>query len=112
LVPLTATKTADGTATSYTAVSPSDTTATAYEIQSADGLARFAQSVTPLKSVLQMVNSMMAALGNQVEKDLLTEATTAPTDSMSTNATPLSLTVMRPLVRCSAATRSSLADGF
>jgi hypothetical protein len=74
-----ATKTADGTTTSYATLSPSDVTATAYEIQSAVMVSRFAQAVTPVKSALQMVNSLMAALANQVEKDLVTEATT-PTD--------------------------------
>jgi hypothetical protein len=90
-----ATKTADGTTTSYATLSPSDVTATAYEIQSAVMVSRFAQSVTPVKSALQMVNSLMAALANQVEKDLVTEAVTTPTDVISTTATPLSLSVIR-----------------
>lgn len=90
-----ATKTADGATTVYTAVSPGDVTATAYEIQSAVQVSRFAQAVTPLKSALQMVNSLMAALANQAEKDLLAEACTAPTAVISTTGTALTLSVMR-----------------
>ncbi len=89
------TKTAEAVATSFTALSPVNASTTAYEIQVAVELTKSAQVGSPIRSVQMLSETLMDGLAKQIETDLVAAATSGPVDSVSSNVTALSLSVIR-----------------
>lgn len=95
ITPITATATADGTDTSFSTITPSNASATAYEIQAAISLSTFAQAVSPVKNLDQLMDTLNMALIDKIETDLVTESTAGPADNVSSNATAFDASVAR-----------------
>jgi hypothetical protein len=92
---MTAVKVIDSQPTPYQTIAPDATEAVIEELVAAASISRFAQDTSPIKSPMDIAESLMSAIADGVEQLLVDEAVDGPVDETGADGNAFDLADMR-----------------